>query len=176
MKFVNAMIHGPDPGLRDLSVSDGLIAVSGGGEVIDCTGLSIVPIAGFSSLAPGSPATFTVIRIDLQKPFEYVLWRPEQAVMVVVDGRRQKTVPDTPAQPSDSPHLGMWIDTTGFLHQELTADGRYDETRNGRRHAYQGRFWIHGDRIVYLDDLGFWAYGEIRDGVLHHAGYFLEKK
>ncbi|WP_319194922.1 Atu4866 domain-containing protein [Streptomyces sp. DK15] len=23
----------------------------------------------------------------------------------------------------------------------------------------------------YLDDLGFWAYGEFRDGTMHHAGY-----
>ncbi|MGA5444736.1 Atu4866 domain-containing protein [Streptomyces griseoincarnatus] len=44
---------------------------------------------------------------------------------------------------------------TGFLHQELTADGRYDETRGGRTHAHQGRFWIDGDRVDYLDDLGF---------------------
>lgn len=41
----------------------------------------------------------------------------------------------------------MYVDETGFLHQELTADGRYDETRGGRPHAYQGRFWINGDRI-----------------------------
>ncbi|WP_394326748.1 Atu4866 domain-containing protein, partial [Thermobifida halotolerans] len=31
--------------------------------------------------------------------------------------------------------------------------------------------WISGSRIDYLDDLGFWAFGEFRDGVLHHAGY-----
>jgi hypothetical protein len=69
----------------------------------------------------------------------------------------------------------MWIDESGFLHQELTPDGRYDETRGGRPHAYQGNFWIDGNRIVYLDDLGFWAYGEFRDGVLHHAGYVLHR-
>ncbi|MFZ4245584.1 Atu4866 domain-containing protein [Streptomyces griseoincarnatus] len=50
---------------------------------------------------------------------------------------------------------------TGFLHQELTADGRYDETRGGRTHAYQGRFWIDGDRVDYLDDLVFRAYGGV---------------
>ncbi|MFY1651316.1 Atu4866 domain-containing protein [Solwaraspora sp. WMMB762] len=76
----------------------------------------------------------------------------------------------------DSPYLGMWIDETGFIHQELTADGRYDETRGGRPHAYQGSFWIHGDRIVYRDDLGFWAYGRFSDDVLHHAGYAFHRR
>jgi hypothetical protein len=65
----------------------------------------------------------------------------------------------------------MWTDVNGVVHQELTADGRYDETRGGQPHAYQGSFWINGDRIVYRDDLGFWAYGLFTDGVLHHAGY-----
>ncbi|WP_245900986.1 Atu4866 domain-containing protein [Prauserella shujinwangii] len=32
---------------------------------------------------------------------------------------------------------------------------RYDGTPGGRPHACQGRFWIDGDRIDYLDDLGF---------------------
>lgn len=83
---------------------------------------------------------------------------------------------DKLSDPSDSPYLGMWIDETDFLHQELTADGRYDETRGGRPHAYQGRIWIEGDRIDYLDDLGFWAFGEFRDGALYHAGYVLRRR
>ncbi|MFJ4188239.1 Atu4866 domain-containing protein [Kitasatospora sp. NPDC089509] len=40
-----------------------------------------------------------------------------------------------------------------------------------RLSAYQGSYWITGNRIDYLDDLGFWAYGEFQDGILHHAGY-----
>lgn len=72
--------------------------------------------------------------------------------------------------------LGIWIDTSDFLHQELTADGRYDETRGGRPHAFQGRFWIDGDRIDYLDDLGFWAFGEFREDELHHAGYAMRRR
>ncbi|MFJ6658448.1 Atu4866 domain-containing protein [Streptomyces sp. NPDC091377] len=76
--------------------------------------------------------------------------------------------------PVGSPRLGVWVDRSGFLHQELTADGRYDETRGGRPHAYQGRYWIDGDRIDYLDDLGFWAYGEFRGDELHHAGYVMK--
>ncbi|WP_407938830.1 Atu4866 domain-containing protein [Micromonospora rubida] len=35
-----------------------------------------------------------------------------------------------PAEPSsNSPYVGMWINSTGFIHQELTAEGRYDEAR-----------------------------------------------
>ena len=30
---------------------------------------------------------------------------------------------------------------------------------------------ITGNRIDHLDDLGFWAFGEFRDGALHHSGY-----
>ncbi|MFF0967219.1 Atu4866 domain-containing protein [Streptomyces sp. NPDC003703] len=33
----------------------------------------------------------------------------------------------------------------------------------------QGRYWITGNGIDYLDDLGFWAFGEFRDGCLPHA-------
>ena len=119
-----------------------------------------------------------------------VLARPESVAAIVIDGKvalwnGERTV-NAPAQPdrshagevapSDSPYVGMWIDETDFLHQELTADGRYDETRGGRPHAFQGAFWIDGDRIDYLDDLGFWAFGEFVDGVLHHGPYILNRR
>ncbi|GAA1879620.1 hypothetical protein GCM10009753_03600 [Streptantibioticus ferralitis] len=42
---------------------------------------------------------------------------------------------------------------------------------SARPSAYQGRSWIDGTRIDYLDDLGFWAFGEFDGEVLHHAGY-----
>ncbi|XMA39898.1 Atu4866 domain-containing protein [Streptomyces albogriseolus] len=89
-------------------------------------------------------------------------------------GHRPRT--GVPAAPdlTGSPRVGVWIDVKDFLHQELGADGRYDETRGGRPHAYQGRFWIDGDRIDYLDDLGFWAYGEFKGDELHHAGYVMK--
>lgn len=191
--FVNATIHTLDSVIGDIENADlmlagdkiagvgpGLHTAAGddGATVVDCSGLSIVPIAGLSNLAPGSPATFAVIDTNGRNAWEYVIWRPEQAVLVVVDGISRATesslaVPAARQRPADSPYVGMWIDESGFLHQELTSDGRYDETRGGRLHAYQGNFWIDGNRIVYLDDLGFWAYGEFLDSVLHHAGYIL---
>lgn len=157
------------------------------------------------TLTPGNPATFAVIAGGAagDSALEMVIWRREQAAAIVVDGeiaqfngRRLRSAAadrapassgsgeaDTPGavDPSrprkvDSPYLGMWIDETDFIHQELTADGRYDETRGGRPHAYQGSFWIDGDRIVYRDDLGFWAYGRFVDDVLHHAGYVFHRR
>ncbi|WJK43574.1 Atu4866 domain-containing protein [Solwaraspora sp. WMMA2056] len=191
------------PGLHTAAEDDGAI-------VVDCTGLTIVPavvdgvaVAGLrtgpadrvGTLTPGNPATFAVIAGAGvgDSAVEMVIWRPEQAAAIVVDGeialfngRRLTpgTVDETTPPGSDdggprvvdSPYLGMWVDETGFIHQELTADGRYDETRGGRPHAYQGSFWIHGDRIVYRDDLGFWAYGRFVDDVLHHAGYVFHRR
>ena len=184
------------PGLHTAAEDDGAI-------VVDCTGLAIVPavidgvaVAGLrvrpadrvGALTPGNPATFALVTGPTSgaTALEMIVWRPEQAAAIVVDGEialvngRRLTPapiePDRRPRSVQSPHLGMWIDETGFLHQELTADGRYDETRGGRPHAYQGAFWIDGDRIVYRDDLGFWAYGRFIDGVLHHAGYVLHRR
>ncbi|MEV4344535.1 Atu4866 domain-containing protein [Actinoplanes sp. NPDC049596] len=182
--FVNARIHTLDPRLGDLEnagllVDGDRIAAVGpdvhptpGATVVDGTGLAIVPVAGHSTLAPGSPATFAVIAAGSQA-WEYVIWRPENAVEVLIDGA--PAAPDGRPAATGSPYVGMWVDESRHLRQELTAEGRYDETRDGRRHAYEGNFWIAGDRIVYLDDQGFWAYGEFRDGVLHHAGYILHR-
>ncbi|GAB3209251.1 Atu4866 domain-containing protein [Marinactinospora thermotolerans] len=190
------VIVGVGTGLHTAAEDDGAI-------VVDCAGLTIVPgiveddaVAGLrrrpservGTLAPGNPATFAVISGGhaTTPALQRVVWRPEQAAAIVVDGeitllngrrlvepREERFARRTPV---DSPHLGMWIDETGFIHQELTADGRYDETRGGRPHAYQGSFWIEGDRIVYHDDLGFWAYGDFVDGVLHHAGYVFHRR
>lgn len=211
--FVNAAVHTLDPVIGDLTGADLLLgttevvgvgpglhtaAEDDGAIVVDCTGLTIVPgvvendaVAGLrrrpsdrvGTLAPGNPATFAVV--SGAPVLEHVIWRPEQAAVIVVDGEialvngrsvaRTPIEPDT-ASPADSPYLGMWVDETGFIHQELTAEGRYDEARGGRPHAYEGSFWIEGDRIVYRDDLGFWAYGRFSDGVLHHAGYVFHRR
>ncbi|MBL6279199.1 Atu4866 domain-containing protein [Micromonospora fiedleri] len=183
------------PGLHTAAEDDGAI-------VVDCTGLAIVPavvdgvaVAGLrqrradrvGTLTPGNPATFALVAGPTAgAALEMIVWRPEQAAAVVVDGEivlaNGRRLAPTPIEPDPrtrtvrSEHLGMWVDETGFLHQELTADGRYDETRGGRPHAYQGAFWIDGDRIIYRDDLGFWAYGRFIDGVLYHAGYVLHRR
>ena len=71
--------------------------------------------------------------------------------------------------------VGAWTDPSRGMTQHLTAAGRYSETRGGRRNAYTGRFWAHRDWIAYLDDTGFWAFGQRVDGVLHHGGFVLRR-
>jgi hypothetical protein len=59
---------------------------------------------------------------------------------------------------------------------ELLADGRYDEARGGRRSAYTGRYTVTGSHLDYVDDTGFTATGDIRDGVLHHEHLVLYRE
>lgn len=184
-------------GGRIVGVGPGLLTAAGDDNmlVVDCSGYVIVPLrpdfsivgTGEGTLTSGVMADLAVFRIaeSDDAPDGPVIDRPghldivfDAGRLTVWDGVQLNAPADTSSQlESDAEHdyVGMWIDDTGFLHQELTLDGRYDETRGGRPHAYEGRYWISGDRIEYLDDLGFWAYGDFRDGVLYHAGYRLTR-
>lgn len=87
---------------------------------------------------------------------------------------RVKTALPTPENhddPKSHPYLGMWETADGGIRHELLPNGRYDEQRGHRKHAYQGRYWVRGNKIVYLDDTGFTADGEFRDGRFYHGGY-----
>ncbi|WP_262297886.1 Atu4866 domain-containing protein [Microvirga sesbaniae] len=79
---------------------------------------------------------------------------------------------------ADHPYLGMWITKDGLIRQELLPNGRYDEARDSRKSAYQGRYEIRGNRIEYWDDTGFTADGEFISDVLHHGGmlFYREKQ
>ena len=176
--FVNATVFMPDREVGvDLRVDGGRIVEAGpglaprGARVVDCGGRMIAPLFA-GPLAVGGPATFGLLPEG--ELTTAVLW-PEQNLTLVDAGRVVPAVTAAPG-PSMSPHLGTWVDRTGHIHQELTADGRYDETRGGRRHAYRGAFRIDGDRIVYRDDLGFWAYGRFAGEVLHHGGYVFTRR
>ncbi|MAY79102.1 Atu4866 domain-containing protein [Citromicrobium bathyomarinum] len=75
------------------------------------------------------------------------------------------------------PYVGMWVTEDGRIRHELLPDGRYDEARDGRAHAYQGRYRITGNHIDYTDDTGFTADGDfVAADVLHHAGMVLKKE
>ncbi|GAA3099364.1 MULTISPECIES: Atu4866 domain-containing protein [Nonomuraea] len=74
------------------------------------------------------------------------------------------------------PHVGMWVTADGRIRQELRADGRYEEERDGRPKAYTGRYTVTGDHIDYFDDLGFTATGDVRDGVLYHEHLVLYRE
>jgi hypothetical protein len=70
---------------------------------------------------------------------------------------------------------GLWVTADGRIRHDLLPDGRYDEARGQKEHAYQGRYWMLGNRIEYQDDTGFTADGVFRDGVLYHAGMVLRR-
>ena len=74
-------------------------------------------------------------------------------------------------------YVGTWVTADGLIRHQLLPDGRYDEARNGRKHAYQGRYEVSGKHIEYVDDTGFTAEGEFVDAdVLHHAGMVLMRE
>lgn len=74
-------------------------------------------------------------------------------------------------------YVGMWVTRDGYIRHELLPGGRYDEARGNRRSAYQGRYvLVAGNHIDYVDDTGFTADGEFRDGVLYHGGMVLYRE
>ncbi|OAX49858.1 Atu4866 domain-containing protein [Paenibacillus sp. AD87] len=73
-------------------------------------------------------------------------------------------------------YVGMWVTKDGYIRHELLPDGRYDEARGNRQSAYQGRYVVDGDRIEYVDDTGFTADGDFKEGVLYHAGMVLYRE
>jgi hypothetical protein len=191
------LIVGVGPGIVTAAEDDGAV-------VIDATGTVILPAridatvtlgaaargTGAGTLAPGSDASLVVVPAqhapDLPAALRTAFTRPELLLAVLLEGRPTHwaggsfsgapatSLPDRSAV--DPSRVGVWIDTDDFLHQELTADGRYDETRGGRPHAFQGSYWVDGDRIDYLDDLGFWAFGRFAGDALHHAGYTMHRE
>lgn len=77
---------------------------------------------------------------------------------------------------TQNPFIGMWVTEDGCIRQELLPNGRYDEARGTRRHAYQGRYEIKGNHIDYWDDTGFTADGRFVDAnTLHHGGMIFRR-
>ncbi|MFF0449631.1 Atu4866 domain-containing protein [Streptomyces sp. NPDC004609] len=195
--LVGALIVGVGPGIVTAAQDDNAIVVDCTGMTVVPAVVDTVALIGgrgrrseyVATLTPGNAGDLLVVpdalAPDVASAQITLLSRPEQVRALVAAGRPVLWAgTDAPGRPSapeagipaaqdmtGSPRVGVWIDKNDFLHQELTADGRYDETRGGRPHAYQGRYWIDGTRIDYLDDLGFWAFGEFQGEELHHAGY-----
>ncbi|WP_328884065.1 Atu4866 domain-containing protein [Streptomyces sp. NBC_00299] len=198
--FVGSLLLGVGPGIITAAGDDNAIVVDCTGLTIAPAVVDTVALAGgrghrseyVATLTPGNAPDFLVLpdelAADVPSAVATLMTRPGHVHALVAAGRPvlwagtdvsgRATAPEAgipaAADLTGSPRVGVWIDRNDFLHQELTADGRYDETRGERPHAYQGRYWIDGDRIDYLDDLGFWAYGEFRDDELHHAGYVMK--
>ena len=73
-------------------------------------------------------------------------------------------------------YIGMWMTADGYIRHELLPGDRYREGRGNRNNAYQGSYKVTGDHIEYLDDTGFTADGDFKDGILYHAGMVLYKQ
>lgn len=71
---------------------------------------------------------------------------------------------------------GTWTNEDGFIRHTLLENGRYEESRGSKSGAYSGTYTVQGSRIDYLDDCGFFGYGELIDGVLHHGGMVLRRR
>ncbi|RZB15747.1 amidohydrolase [Streptomyces sp. F001] len=198
--FVGSLVVGVGPAIITAAGDDNAIVVDCTGMTIAPAVVDTAALTGgrghrseyVATLTPGNSTDFLVVpdedATDVPAALATLFSRPQQIRALIAAGRPvlwagadapgRATAPQAgiPASPdlTGSPRVGVWIDVKNFLHQELTADGRYDETRGGRPHAYQGRYWIDGDRIDYLDDLGFWAYGAFTGDELHHAGYVMK--
>jgi hypothetical protein len=182
-----SVIVGVGPGLLSAAADDDMI-------VIDCAGTVVLPSAvdftapgSAGTLTPGTTADIAVIRLKDTDgtPAGAVAHRGTHLDIAIAGGRvrtwrggpvdEDGQAEESPAAGSGEsgvhPYLGLWVDEKDFVRQELLPDGRYDEARGDRSSAYEGRYWIDGTRIDYLDDLGFWAFGEFQDDVLLHAGY-----
>ncbi|WP_069387101.1 Atu4866 domain-containing protein [Cellulosimicrobium cellulans] len=170
-----------------------------GAEAVDAEGAYAVPLLvdsavarlprsgrGRYDLVPGNPATFAVVRrpVTEAQVRAMLVVDPRDLLAVWVDGHLEAWdgEPTRPAgQDVADPSVrdtwvGTWHDPRRDLLQHLRPDGRYSETRGGRADAYTGRYWVHADRITYLDDSGFWAFGQLLDGVLHHAGFVMTRR
>ena len=78
--------------------------------------------------------------------------------------------------PAQDRYVGTWVTADGHIRHQLLRGGRYDESRGNRNSAYRGRYTLTGDHIDYVDDTGFTADGDFRDGVLYHAGMVLYRE
>ncbi|MEV7728858.1 Atu4866 domain-containing protein [Streptomyces sp. NPDC087917] len=182
------VIVGIGPGLLSAADDDNMI-------VIDCAGTLVLPSAAdFTTphegptLTPGETADIAVLRLTgTPHPADGAAAVPDMRLDILVAGGQVSvwngrpldalgatTVAAPEGVPGHDPvhsFLRTWVDDNDFVRQELLPDGRCDEARGNRPSAYRGRYRINGNRIDYLDDLGFWAFGEFRDGILHPAGY-----
>ncbi|MDQ0364961.1 Atu4866 domain-containing protein [Catenuloplanes indicus] len=193
MLFTNVTVHGPTGILvTDVRVKDGHVTGSGpDSDVIDGSGLGLVAVVPAAAggrghmvgrVVPGIPADLLLVPRDAMPDLGTPWWRVvvtrrdvrallTRGQLVIRDGEPL----DRPANPEDA-RIGVWVDRNDWLHQELLPQGRYDETRGGRRHAYTGRYWLDGDRIDYLDDSGFYAFGEFIGDELFHADFVLRRR
>lgn len=134
--------------------------------------------------APGARADLALVagHVTRHAALHQLVVPPSRLLLAVIDGQvvaergepRLDHRSHARAVGGADPRWGTWVDRTGYLHQHLDPAGRYDETRAGRRNAFTGACWLYRDRIAYLDDSGFWAFGRFLGDELHHAGFVMD--
>ncbi|WP_375000933.1 Atu4866 domain-containing protein [Aeromicrobium sp. CTD01-1L150] len=191
-----------DETVRDLFVSDGRIVAQPADtepHMISAAGAYVVPLMVDSAVAarpaskraeydlsPVNDATFAVVRrpVTETQVRTMLILSPRDVMAVYVSGQLEvcdgeatrRAGADVAEAATSATWVGTWEDPARGLEQHLLPDGRYSETRGGRADAYTGRYWVHEDRITYRDDSGFWAFGELQDSVLHHAGFMMTRR
>lgn len=101
------------------------------------------------------------------------------AAMAAAAPSATPTRTSSPEQPpmQAHPYVGMWVTGDGRIRQALLANGRYDEARDARQSAYQGRYEVTGSTIRYWDDTGFTADGHfVTQDELHHGGMIFHRQ
>lgn len=168
----------------------------GAAEEVRANGATLVPLMDATALgrpprppgvavpAPGSRADLALVagHVTRHAALHQLVVPPSRLLLAVIDGQvvaeRGEPLVDhrshARAVGVGDPRWGTWVDRTGYLHQHLHPSGRYDETRAGRRNAFTGACWLYRDRIAYLDDSGFWAFGRFLGNELHHAGFVMD--
>ncbi|MDG3581652.1 MULTISPECIES: Atu4866 domain-containing protein [Galbibacter] len=66
-------------------------------------------------------------------------------------------------------YIGTWITREGDILHELFPNYRYEQARGTEKKVFQGTYRVTGNRIDYIDDSGFTAEGEIKNGMLFHG-------
>ncbi|MGW4731045.1 Atu4866 domain-containing protein [Streptomyces shenzhenensis] len=160
---------------------------------VDLRGASVVPLQVDGAvrarrgadphaydLVPGNSATFAIVsrRVRGAEVRGMLMIRPADLIAIVVAGEivawEGVPVVEVAADAAED-WEGVWEDASYTLEQHLLPGGRYSETRSGRTDAYTGRYWTRGDRIVYLDDSGFWAFGVRYRETLFHADFVMHR-
>ncbi len=102
---------------------------------------------------------------------------PSQTTSSQPMAEAQKSRTEAATQPTgQQSYVGMWVTKDGYIRHELLPNGRYDEARGQKQSAYQGNYILTGNNIDYVDDTGFTADGEFRDGILYHGGMVLYRE
>jgi hypothetical protein len=73
-------------------------------------------------------------------------------------------------------YIGVWVTRDGEIRHEFLPNGRYTESRGHILNAFTGYYSVLGNHVEYLDDTGFAAEGDFRDGVFYYSGTVLLKE